>query len=456
MLVVMGALAMALQAGQPADPIDTVKIAAAMSADMQRTRAPGAAIGIIIDGKVVFARGFGTRSAERSDAVEAGTLFRIGSVTKVLTALTALRSEQAGRVSLAQAIGTYYPALHASLKPLTLRQLLTHKAGMIALPSADGPSDEGALARRVAAWTDTVLFAKPDEVYSYSSPGYWLVGAVIEQAEQARYSELVQRYVFEPLGMTTSTFDPLVALTRPLALDHRRNPQGAVTVVRPYPNDASTWPGGSAFASIHDLARLATALLNGGSVHDQRALPVAVVNAVMTKQTDNPASGCGYTFGLGFCEAGRDTIISHYGFRSGSGAVFTLVPTKRAAIIILANSGGAIFGQTERVVLDLLGVAREPAGQPKLREIARKDFTKFAGTYVAGSDSLRITEVNAQLVLQAGGESQVLRVAGPNELFAVDQEGNPVARFVLLQSARGNAFLSDGLNAFRRASSSMR
>jgi len=452
MLVVMGALAMALQAGQPAHSIDTVKVAAAMAAEMQRTRAPGAAIGIVVDGKIVFAKGFGSLSAERNDMVDAGTLFRIGSVTKVLTALAALRSEQTGSVSLGEAIGTYFPALHASLRPLTLRQLLTHKAGMIALPSAHGPGDEEALARRVAAWTDTVLFAKPDEVYSYSSPGYWLVGAVIEQAEREKYSALVQRYVFQPFGMTTSTFDPLVALTRPLALDHRRNAQGAPIVVRPYPNDASTWPGGSAFSSINDLARLATALLDGGRLDDQQALPAAIVKAVMTKQTDNPASPCGYTFGLGFCAAGRDTIISHYGFRSGSGAVFTLVPTRRAAVIILANGAGAIFGQTERVVLDLLGVTREPSERPTLRDIARKDFAKFSGTYVAGSDTLKIAEMDAKLVLQAGGESQPLRMGDARELFPVDQQGNPIARFVLVQSALGNAFLSDGLNAFRKVS----
>src|SRR5687767_11761785 len=113
MLVGMAALAMALQAGPPAHSIDTVKVAAAMAAEMQRTRAPGAAIGIVVDGKIVFAKGFGTSSAERNDMVDAGTLFRIGSVTKVLTALAALRSEQTRRVSLVEAIGTYDPALHA-------------------------------------------------------------------------------------------------------------------------------------------------------------------------------------------------------------------------------------------------------------------------------------------------------------------------------------------------------
>lgn len=130
--------------------------------------------------------------------------------------------------------------------------------------------------------------------------------------------------------------------------------------------------------------------------------------------------------------------------------MFTLIPTKRAAVIILANSGGAIFGQTERAVLDMLGVTREPNEQPTVRDITRKDFATFVGTYVAGSDTLRIAEVNTKLMFQARGESQPLRMGGSNELFPVDQQGNPVARFVLVQSARGAAFLSDGLNAFRK------
>ena len=456
MLALIHALIMASQT--PAAntvAIDTARIAEAVRAEMQRTRAPGVALGVIVDGRVVFARGYGSTSAERTDPVGTGTLFRIGSVTKVLTGLAALGSVHNQRVSLQQPISAYLPGLHPRLARLTLEQLLTHRAGLIALPSAHGPSDEEALQRRVLEWTDSVLFAEPGEAYSYSSPGYWLAGAVIEHAERTRYAELVRRHVFEPLGMSTSTFDPLVAFTHASALDHRRDPQGKAMVVRPYPNDASTWPGGSAFSSINDLNRLASALLNHGRIGEQLALPASTAAAVMTRHTDNPAGPCGYTFGLGICAAGADTITSHYGFRSGSGAVFTLVPTKRAAVIILANIGGAIFFQTERAILDMLGVVRENNPPPTLRDIAQNDFARFAGKYAAGSDTIHIFEQNSKLVLKAFlPEPQPLRIGGANELFIVDAEGRPAARFVLLRSEKGNWFLSDGLNSFRRTAAS--
>ena len=447
MLGVIGALVLAVQT----PVIDTAKVSQTMIAEMQRTRAPGAAIAIVIDDRLVFARGYGIASAERRDPVETQTLFRIGSVTKVITALATLGSEQKGAVALEQPIATYWPNLHPRLGRLTLRQLLTHTAGMTALPSGYGPSDEDALQRRVLMWNDSVLFADPGEVYSYSSPGYWLAGAVIEQAERAKYAELIRRYVFEPLGMNSSTFDPLVAFTRPLALDHRRNEQGGPFVVRPYPNDASTWPGGSAFSSVDDLSYLAIALLNGGRVGQKQALPARATQSVITRQVDNPASSCSYTFGLGFCAAGADTIISHYGFRSGSGAVFTLVPTKRVAVIVLANIGGAIFFQTERAVLDMLKVTREADPPPTIRDIAQRDFARITGNYVAGSDTIRIYPQESKLVMRAfGPEVQPLRMGKANELFTVDAQGKPTARFVMVQSGRGNWFLSDGLNAFRR------
>jgi CubicO group peptidase (beta-lactamase class C family) len=427
MVLAFAAFALAVQAH--GTPLDTAKVSQAVLAEMLRTRAPGAAIGIVIGDRLVFAKGYGTASAERTDHVDATTVFRIGS---------------------------YWKNLHPHIGRVTLQQLLTHRAGMIALPSAYGPSDEEALQRRVLAWNDTVLYAEPGEMYSYSSPGYWLVGAVLEQAERAKYAELVQRHVFDPLGMTASTFDPLVAFTRPLALDHRRNNEGAAFVVRPYPNDASTWPGGSAFSSVNDLSRVAIALLNDGRVAGKQALATSIAAMVMTQQTDNPASPCGYTFGLGICTRGADTIISHYGFRSGTGAVFTLVPSKRLAVIILANIGGAIFFQTERAVLDMFGVARDDNAPPAIGDIAPRDFARIAGTYVAGADTIRIFPQESKLVMRAfWPEPQPLRMGAADEVFVVDGQGNPTARFVLVQSGRNNWFLSDGLNAFRRIQSTV-
>jgi CubicO group peptidase (beta-lactamase class C family) len=451
MHLVLNTLLFALQAagGGAALPIDTARVSQAVLAEMARTRAPGAAIGIVVGDRLVFARGYGQASTEQSAAVNPGTLFRIGSVTKVITALSVLGSEQNGRVKLSQPVATYWPQLHRSIGQITLQHLLTHSAGVAQLASAYGPSDEEALQRRVASWNDSLLFADPGEVYSYSSPGYWLAAAIIERAENAKYAALVSKYVFDPLGMKASTFDPLIALTRPIALDHRRNAQGATTVVRPYPNDASTWAGGSAFSSVTDLSRLAIALLNGGQLEQQQAIPVANARAVMTRQIQNAATDCGYTFGLGFCDEGRDTIISHYGFRSGTGAVFTLVPNKDVAVIILANTGGAIFFQTERAVLDMFGVQRRSDDAPTVRDIPARDFARIAGTYVAGTDTLRIVARDSALFL-GGAQPQKLRMGSANEFFPVDQQGNPVARFVLIESTKGNWFLSDGLNAFRR------
>ena len=170
----------------------------------------------------------------------------------------------------------------------------------------------------------------------------------------------------------------------------------------------------------------------------------------MTKQTQNAATDCGYTFGLGFCTQRSDTVIAHYGFRSGSGAVFTVVPSKRMAVIILANIGGAIFFQTERAVLDMFGVQRNAEDTPVVRDIPPSEYARLTGAYVSGRDTLRILERDAKLVI-AAPDPQPLRMGQPNELFVVDQQGNPVGRFVLLQSTKGNWFLSDGLNAFRRA-----
>jgi CubicO group peptidase (beta-lactamase class C family) len=109
------------------------------------------------------------------------------------------------------------------------------------------PHDDAALGVRVRGWGAEHVFATPSDVYSCSGPGYWLAGYAIEQAAGGWFADVVAERVLAPLGMTRSTFRPLVAMTYPVAQDHRVNPT-ATTIIRPFPDDVTTWASGH----LHD------------------------------------------------------------------------------------------------------------------------------------------------------------------------------------------------------------
>ena len=433
--------------------IDTVAIEASIRDEMRVTRAPGASIAVVVGDSVVYAKGFGVASIETGAPVTPDMLFRVGSVTKMFTGLTAVMLASKGSVDLRAPIGRYAKGLHATMSRVTLDQLLSHTAGMTNEAAADGPHDDAALGRRVRAWGAEHSFAQPGDIYSYSGPGYWLAGYAIEQAAGAPYADVVAREVLAPLGMTRSTFRPTMAMTWPLALDHRVA-NDSVRLLRPYPDDVTTWPSGSLFSSVRDLSRLAIALMHDGRVGGRQAIPAKAVRDMSTRHTPVPGGECGYTYGLSDCVRGGVRTLSHYGFRIGSGAVFTVVPEQKVAVIILANRNGAIFARTERAVLDLIVPARQATPAPQARPVkpdaaARR---RFAGVYASYPDTLNITERGDSLVYRYKDTVQPVRAdsADPNAVLVVNAAGEVEQQFMLVRGRVGTEYLHDGLNAFRR------
>ena len=444
----------AIRNGAAIAAIDTVAIDASVREEMRLTRAPGASIAIVVGDSVVYAKGFGVASIETGAPVTPDMLFRVGSVRKMFTGLTAVMLSSQGKVDLRAPIGRYAKGLHRRMARVTLDQLLSHAGGMTNEAAGDGPHDDAALGRRVRGWGEEHSFTQPGDIYSYSGPGYWLAGYAIEQAAGAAYADVVAREVLAPLGMTRSTFRPTMAMTWPLALDHRVT-NDSVRLLRPYPDDITTWPSGSLFSSARDLSRLAIALMHDGRVGGRQAIPAEAIRVMQTRHASVPGGDCGYTYGLSDCVRGRVRTLNHYGFRIGSGAVFTVVPDQKLAVIILANRNGAIFGRTERTVLDLMLPPGHAASESESRPIkpdaaARR---RFAGVYTSYPDTLRITERRDSLVYRYGDTVQSVRAdaSDPNAVLVVNAGGDVEQQFMLVRGRDGRTeYLHDGLNAFRR------
>ena len=429
---------------------DTTAFDEAVRAEMRATRAPGVAVAVVQGGRILFAKGYGVESMEEARPITPTTLFRIGSVTKAFTGLTAALMAQDGKVRLDAPIAGYTPGVSVSIGQRTLHDLLTHTGGFIAEAAGDGPHDDGALGARVRAWGDEHLFAERGDVYSYSGPGYWLAGYALEQASGAWYADLVQRRVLAPLDMTRSTFRPTVAMTYPLALDHRVAPAG-VSVLRPFSDDASTWPSGSLFSNVMELARFSIAIMDSGRIDGRRVFPAEAIAQLTTKKSGVSSERCGYSYGLSVCDAPPARTLSHYGFRVGSGAVLTMVPDQKSAVIILANRNGGIFAASERRALSLLGVAEAPSTRSAPRRMTAGERTRFAGAYAAGSDTLRLLIRHDSLLFRFQDRDFATARGADDEVLVLGEGGRVDQAFRLVRGNRtAAAYLHDGLNAFRR------
>lgn len=165
-------------------PTDFSPLEQSIQEEMKAQNVPGAQVAVISGDRVVWQKGFGVANVETNEAVTTETLFRLGSTTKMFVAAAAVTLAEQGKLNLNNPIGGYAKGLPPQIARLTLHQLLSHTAGLKDDAPMTGPLDETALAERVRGWNESMVFAEPGKVCSYSNPGYVLAGYVIEQVVQ--------------------------------------------------------------------------------------------------------------------------------------------------------------------------------------------------------------------------------------------------------------------------------
>jgi CubicO group peptidase (beta-lactamase class C family) len=180
----------------------------------ERQHMPGFAYGVIVDGELVYADGFGLANVASGTPVTTGTLFRIASMSKSVTAMAILQLRDAGKLRLDDPLSLYVPEakglqlLTSDSPEITIRHLLTHSAGF----PEDNPWGD-----RQLADTDEELRAliqggvsfsnAPGVEYEYSNLGFALLGQVVQVASGMDFREYTRTHIFEPLGMTSTLWE---------------------------------------------------------------------------------------------------------------------------------------------------------------------------------------------------------------------------------------------------------
>jgi CubicO group peptidase (beta-lactamase class C family) len=395
-----------------------VRLDSLVPAEMAAAGIPGAAVAVVWQGRIVYARGFGRASVEEETAVTPETLFRIASTTKVLTAAALLSASDRGLLDIDRPVGDVVSGLSPSLGAVPVRDLLRHRAGLRESSSYFGAHDEAALGEFVRSWSDSVFFAAPGEVYSYSNLGYVLAGAALEAVARTPYADAMAEHLFRPMGMRRSTLRPLEAMTYPLAQGHEPDAEGRPRVVRPFSDNVRYWPAGSAFTTASDYARLLTALLDGGRIDGRQALPEPVVRALLTVQTPVPgnveAERAGYSFGLIARDVRGVRMFQHGGIRIGFGSVVRLVPEHRFGIVVLANrTSGVLLQSVEAATETLVPLAPlQPPGD-SARALTPAEASGLAGRYVNAPGVLELE------LRSVAGELRLVQPGVPDERGAV-------------------------------------
>ena len=244
--------------GSPLTPEEERRIGDVFT-HLDNTRSPGCAVGVLEEGELAFARGYGMANLDHGIAITPRTIFRIGSVSKQFTSTVVVLLAQEGAFSLDDEIRTFFPEIPEYDAPITVRHLLHHTSGIrdyLELMSMRGVGDEAAYSEedvvKLLARQKALNFT-PGSDYAYSNSGYLLLSRLVERATGRTLREEANRLLFGPLGMELTHFhDDHREIVPSRATGYDFSPHGTFVISQ---TTLDIVGDGGVFTSIEEMAR---------------------------------------------------------------------------------------------------------------------------------------------------------------------------------------------------------
>jgi len=349
------------QSGQIA-PAKRAQLEAAISRFMAANSTPGVSVAVVENGAEEWSAGFGSADLENFVPATAHTLYRLGSISKSITATATLLLWQEGKLDLDAPVQKYCPAFPQKDVPITTRELLGHLGGIRHYKSDSQDDPEVGNTKHflnpiqggLDFFKNDPLVAKPGTEFHYSTQGFTLVGCVIEGASGEKYVDYARKNVLTPAGMTHTVADDRFAIVPYRTRFYSKDKAGAITNAD-FLDSSYKIPGGGWLSSADDMAQFEVAML------DDRIINRSTRDLMWTPL--KPADGKEDSYALGW-GTGKDLgvlDVGHGGAQQGTSTSFLIVPERRAGVVVLINLDG---GNASDLAKDLMKIVLAPAPPP--------------------------------------------------------------------------------------------
>ena len=360
--------------------------------EMADKRLPALSISLVEDQRVVWARGFGFSNPRDSVRATARTVYRVGSVSKLFTDIGVMQLVERGTLDLDAPVTRYLPDFRprGASVPITLRQLMSHRAGLVREPPRGHYFDNTApsLQATVASLNDTRLVYQPKARSKYSNAGIAVVGDVLETVGREPFADYLARTVLRPMGLDDSAFRPDSALARRTAIATMWTLDGRTFVAPTF--QLGMAPAGSMYSTVLDLGRFMSVLFARGQTASGQVVRESTLEQMWTPQFAAPGAKNG--FGLGFNVTALDgrRIVRHGGAIYGFATELAAMPDDKlgVAVAITADGSNAVAERIAMAALRLMRaatngttLAEPPTTKPLSLALARR----LDGSYGSGS-----------------------------------------------------------------------
>jgi len=380
---------------------------------MQYYKVPGVSLAVIDKLQVEWAKGCGVSEITSNDPVTPDSLFQAGDLSQPVAAMGVLRLVEKGELELDRDVNSYLKSWRIPLGRLTrknkvtLRRLLSHTSGLVALDYDGHDSDEelpslpqvlrGEAPSHPAA---AFIACEPGSEQRYSEAGYAVLQLIVEEISGRPFSDFMSAQILGPLELRTSAFSPhLPSRLEPLAVSgHDREGQPLEGKALRYPASAAS----GLWSTPADLARFTIDLIRSAVGEQGRVVSTSMAREMLTPQSGNRG------FGFIVEDEGVNLHLHLQGRTAGFSCALVAYPSRQQGVVVMTNSDNGIY-LIEEILRSVSEAYGWPHYMPEIKTYFRLDpsvYQEYVGQYEVRPDYiLSVTHQDCYLIIQPTGQA---------------------------------------------------
>ncbi|HEX6962394.1 MAG TPA: serine hydrolase [Lacipirellula sp.] len=388
-----------------------------IAGERQAKNLPAVSIALVDNNRIVWSAGFGSQDAAGNQPATSGTVYRVGSVSKLFTDMAVMQLVAAGKVDLDAPVKRYLPDF-APKNPFdvepTVRQLMNHRSGLVRETPVGSYFDdcEPSIADTVRSLNEMKLVHRPGTVTKYSNAAVTVAGYIVEKVSEQPYEQYVQENLLGPMQMESSAFRPNERINDKLAdawMWARHLPRFAA------PKFAlGTLPAGNLYSSVDDLGNFLITIFNDGDFYGERIIPADALHAMLQRRKSDAGDSLDYGVGFRLGELDGHRTFGHGGAVYGFATQVTGLPEEKlgVAAVVAVDCGNGFTRRLSEYALRLMLAQREGKPLPEIETtepLPPGAADKLAGVYKSEGETIRLEALDNKLYLYHDNGSREVR-----------------------------------------------
>ena len=399
----------------------------------QKEKYPCTAVSLIVGNETIYQKVTGMADIEKDMQADLNTVFKVGSISKLFTAIEIMRLYEEGLVELDVPITTYLPdfkinSRFADSDNITIRNILAHRSGLPrthTLPQWAWDNNTNVFRDMVASLEESYVAYSPNQQFKYSNIGFNILARIIEVVTGELFALRMRDSLLYPIGMTESGFvSSLISTPEKIAMGYFR--EGRKNI--PYNQfDIIDMASGGLHCTLGDLGNFAKLILNDGYHEDTRIINGTTLSMMYesyySKPSDPQKVGMGFFVDRSYLP-NHELAVFHAGTNQGTKSIIVLAPEHQLAVILISNSA-EFEDDSKTLALDILEIMCETrTGLKKQKEYYDEYevdvgiLNTYTGTYAVEGDVAEVYLVRNKLKMNYMGINVVLKPINDSTFIA--------------------------------------